>query len=131
MAKSPSVIFLALLLFGPMGQAQLPQGTAELACQPDSFSAGLRNQRLHLDGGLRVPTPGYSYQLSQGSRSEETQQFHLVLYPPKGPAPSVIGSVEIEGKFEIPAPIQKIEIAIEKDFNWGPDRIVCEKEGKE
>lgn len=131
MANNRPVVFVVLLLFVSWGQAKPVQGTGNFVCQPDSFNAAVERKQLHLDGELRVPTPGYSYRLSQGNRSGKTHQFHVVLYPPKGPAPTVIDSLRIEGEFEVAAPIRKIQVAVEKDFNWGPDRIVCEREEKE
>jgi hypothetical protein len=83
---------------------------------------------LNIQGTLETPTPGYRYELLPAvKRSAGIYAYVLKLIPPAGENPTVIDKVEIDERLTVGNDITEVEIKLEKPFQWGPDRVKCQR----
>jgi|TARA_R110002126_G_scaffold13118_7_gene57129 hypothetical protein len=78
-----------------------------------------------LQGGLDVPTSGYSYRFTLGKRTGHTQHGTITLMPPAGDAMTVIDRLGVTVRHEMHRKIDNVVINIDKTFHWGVDSVRC------
>lgn len=118
-----ALILLAFLTLGGTSAHALMAAPekrwAQYKCDPATLLLEQTKDGLRLYGALETPTPNYSYEIL-----DKDGPITLVMKSAGGMSVMMIGTLEIDHVFEDKGQTQ-LDIAIEKDFNWGPERITC------
>lgn len=122
-----------VLIFGFCTQARAEEPVVWV-CDPQNEglhvlmqSPGERHSaELVLNGSLETPTPGYSYAFDHESDGSGGEVVVLRLRGPSGVAASVISRLVINERFGVDPATKRLSISVEKKFNWGVDKIICE-----
>lgn len=103
------------------GAAYVPPAAPEdlYKCDPAVFTLTKRGAGLLLEGGLEVPTPGYTYALRGTGESRV-----LELTAPPGMVMQVISELAVSVPVN-EAEVTSLVVDIEKPFDWGVNRIRC------
>ncbi|MDE1151728.1 MAG: hypothetical protein PW788_04245 [Micavibrio sp.] len=109
------------------GPEQSP-AVSPFACS-EGFTLDKTTAGLHLHGQLAMPTPGYRYTFNQDDEQPTTGAVtgSLELDEPEGNALQVISPLDIDINMQTEGDVQLLSIGIDKEFDWGPDKITCQK----
>jgi hypothetical protein len=97
-------------------------------CTPDAFSLTQSGNSYTLTASLEMPTPAYGYEIAAVETRNGRIKAVLKLSGGRDSmiiAPQVISNVDLSHTFEHTGMLHALSVAVEKDFNWGPDAINC------
>lgn len=94
-------------------------------CTPDNFTLTQDGDNYTLAASLETPTPGYSYEIIPVETRSGRIKAKLKLTGVDGMMMQVIGNIDISHTFEYAGMLHALSIAVDKDFNWGPDAVNC------
>lgn len=131
-----TIITVPAVFGSPASAFLLPEERAEhMACDPNTFSVSRtivdpRHYSYEIRGALETPTPGYAYELTRDIPAGEidplVHHLRLKLTAPQGVVIQVIGALEIDETMILPdIKTERVVIAIDKTFGWGPEKITC------
>ncbi len=96
-------------------------------CDPPEFTLVRNDQGLHLHATLEVPTPGYTYNFSvdDGDAKGGILVANINLQTPEAATAQVISTITIDRQISATTDIHTLNISIDKEFNWGPEKASC------
>lgn len=113
-------------------------GPALAECDVEGISAARDGGIITVTGSLATPTPGFS----SGSvviplaaaGNPALLDIQLALIAPAGAVPQVIDQVAVDIRVDPaslpeprdPAGLTRLQLLIDKPFDWGPERILCD-----
>jgi len=114
----------------PQGQPEAPAAASPFTCS-EGFTLDKTTAGLHLHGQLAMPTPGYRYTFDQDDDQPTSGAVtgSLELDAPKDAALEVVSPLDIDLNMQTEGDVQLLTVAIDKEFDWGPDKITCQKTG--
>ena len=135
----PTGFGFGLLLGWGLPSYVVGQQAGNLTCAPPTFqmtrtvageAGAVPRFQYRLKGQLETPTPGYRFDLIADHAgvggNPFTYRFRLHLARPRGAAPTVIATLNIDAAVLLPTgDAQRVVIDIDKEFGWGLDVITC------
>ena len=80
-----------------------------------------------LHATLEVPTPGYSYNFSTDDSDAQggILAVNINLQTPEAATSQVISTLTVDRQIATTADINTVNISIDKEFDWGPEKASC------
>lgn len=125
MSSATKFLFAMFLLCmtSAYAEARIKGKPADFKCDPAGFTLIREDDnKMRLQGTLETPSPGFSYKIDG---SDKIGHMQMSLVTPDGAQLAVIDSITVNEVLEQVDSYSDIRINIQKDFNWGPDKIVC------
>ena len=96
-------------------------------CDPPEFTLVRTDKGLHLHATLEVPTPGYSYNFSTDDSDAQggILAVNINLQTPEAATSQVISTLTVDRQIATTADINTVNISIDKEFDWGPEKASC------
>lgn len=105
-----------------------PTNNPVFSCKPEGFTLSKGDDGLHLLGEMKVPTPGFTYEMKEEEPGPDgSLHATLTLKAPDGAAAQVISSVTVDYTFRGEG--DRLHVNISKDFSWGEDTLDCAMTG--
>jgi hypothetical protein len=106
----------------------VPAESPAFSCKPEGFMLTKTDSGLHLVGEMKVPTPGFTYEMTEEEPGPDgSLHATLRLKGPGGMVAQVISSVTADYTFAGAG--DRLHVNIDRDFNWGDSSIDCEMTG--
>lgn len=98
-------------------------------CANEGFYLTQQGNSYHLTGPLYVPGPGYEFTLSDITVNEQGIARGNVSFkaPEEQKKQFVTPALNVDTVFSADTQVQRLHISIDKNWNWGDERIVCQK----
>lgn len=109
----------------------IPRDAGEYLCTP-GFTLIRDTGGLRLAGDIEIPTPGFSYEVTDVEEMEPGKLAGILhLSDAGGAVIQVISSLHIEYLLPQDEPPRSLTLTVDKTFNWGPTTITCTKQGRD
>ncbi|TAL28233.1 MAG: hypothetical protein EPN97_15065 [Alphaproteobacteria bacterium] len=108
--------------------APVPAESPAFSCKPEGFMLTKTDSGLRLLGEMKVPTPGFTYDMTEEEPGPDgSLHATLRLKTPGGMVAQVISSVTVDYTFGGAG--DRLHVNIDRDFNWGDASIDCAMTG--